>query len=471
MKFPVDKNFFLDRSIRSGYAIAFLLLLVSYILIFSTNTKLQQQAQAVENSNNIITHLESLQSIVTDAETGVRGYMIGKDNYFLEPYYNSEKNIDSSIGKLRTITILNPLQKKMADTLNRLIIRRLQILKAGKSMFDKNGGIVTDSLKTLLYSGKKAMDEVRELTQRMKTEERRNLKQGNTELKEFRGTIKVINITSLFIAFLLIAYSFITYNRENKLKKQADTQTLLYSQELEEKIKDLKEANEELIELRRNEKFAFTGRMARTIAHEVKNPLTNIGLAAEQLKDVVPQNEESNLLFGMIARNSTRINQLVTDLLNSTKTLHLKFEKVSVNHLLDEALEMAEDRIELNHIKVEKKYTADICDVTVDKEQIKIAFLNLIVNAVEATEAGKGVLHLKTDNKNDKCVVTIEDNGIGMKEEDLTKLFEPFFTNKPKGTGLGLTNTQSIILNHKGTINVESKPSKGTKFEITLDFA
>lgn len=471
MKLTVDKNFFLDRSIRSGYAIAFLLLLLSYILIFYTNTKLQLQAQAVENSNNIITHLESLQSIVTDAETGVRGYMIGNDKHFLEPFYNSEKNIDGSIGKLKTLTIANPLQKKMADTLNRLIVKRLQILKSGKSIFEKNGGIVTDSVRALLYKGKKAMDDVRDLTQRMKMEERMNLNKGNAELKEFRSTIKVINITSLLIAFLLIAYSFITYTRENQLKKQADTQALSYREELEEKIKDLKDANEELIVLRRNEKFAFTGRMARTIAHEVKNPLTNIGLAAEQLKDLVTLNEESNLLFGMIARNSNRINQLVTDLLNSTKTLNLKFDKVSVNDLLDEALELAADRIELNRIKVEKKYTTDICHIAVDKEQIKIAFLNLIVNAVEATEAGKGMLYLKTYNKNDKCVVIIEDNGIGMKEEDLAKLFEPFFTSKPKGTGLGLTHTQSIILNHKGTINVESKHSKGTKFEITLDFA
>ena len=132
---------------------------------------------------------------------------------------------------------------------------------------------------------------------------------------------------------------------------------------------------------------------------------------------------------------------------------------------------MAKDRIELTNIKVDKKYTPDICHVAVDKEQIKIAFLNVIVNAVEAMEAGKGILYLKTENRNDKCVITIADNGNGMREDDFLKLFDPYFTTKPKGTGLGLTHTQNIILNHKGSIHVESKAGEGTKFEITLDFA
>ncbi|HRI21956.1 MAG TPA: ATP-binding protein, partial [Panacibacter sp.] len=210
---------------------------------------------------------------------------------------------------------------------------------------------------------------------------------------------------------------------------------------------------------------------ARTIAHEVKNPLTNINLAAEQLKELVAPGQESDMLFDMMVRNGNRINQLVSDLLNSTKVSELKVNTVSINELLDEALERAKDRIELTNVKVEKNYTPGTCNVSVDKEQIKIAFLNLIVNAVEATEPGTGKLNLKTENRFNKCVVTIADNGKGIEEEDLQKLFEPYFTGKPKGTGLGLTHTQTIILNHKGSIYVDSKPGKGTTFEITLDFA
>jgi len=124
----------------------------------------------------------------------------------------------------------------------------------------------------------------------------------------------------------------------------------------------------------------------------------------------------------------------------------------------------------LKKISVEKKYAMEISDITADKEKLKIAFLNIIVNAVEAMPVEKGLLGLKTHSSENKCVITITDNGSGMDEETLSKLFEPYFTNKSKGNGLGLTNSQNIILNHKGSIEVESELGIGTSFIIFLDF-
>jgi len=147
----------------------------------------------------------------------------------------------------------------------------------------------------------------------------------------------------------------------------------------------------------------------------------------------------------------------------------LEIVPVNINQLLDEALELAQDRIELNHIKVEKYYDKDICEIQVDKEKIKLAFLNIIVNAVEAMKNDTGILELRTFKQRNKCVVEIKDNGIGMDEETMQKLFEPYFTGKPKGNGLGLTHTQNIILNHKGSIHVRSKPGNGSAFIVTLN--
>jgi signal transduction histidine kinase len=223
--------------------------------------------------------------------------------------------------------------------------------------------------------------------------------------------------------------------------------------------------------MRSIEKFASTGRIARTIAHEVRNPLTNINLAVDQLKVEINGNTQYGLMLDMITRNSTRINQLITDLLNSTKFTELVYKKVSVNQLLDETLELARDRITLYNITVVKYYSDNICDVAVDIERIKIAFLNLIVNAVEAMEPGKGILQLRTATRDNKCVVTITDNGPGIDTDAHSRIFEPYFTTKTKGTGLGLTNTQSIILNHNGHIGMDSAKGKGTVFTITLDFA
>ena len=217
------------------------------------------------------------------------------------------------------------------------------------------------------------------------------------------------------------------------------------------------------------EKFAVTGRIARTIAHEVRNPLTNISLATEQIRDLDGQSDEDgSVLLNMIERNVNRINQLVSDLLNSTRIDQLEFTPVNINNLVNEALEQAQDRLELNRIRVEKYFDKQICEIWVDKEKMKLAFLNIIVNAIEAMPTESGVLAIRTLKKDDRCVIEFKDNGSGMDNETMKKLFEPYFTSKAKGNGLGLANTQNIILNHKGSINVNSVVGAGSTFSISL---
>lgn len=468
MKLSIDKSFV---NTSTGYATAFILLLICYFLIFSTNRKLRDQGDNVAHTYQVIDNLEKVLSYLKDAETGVRGYWALKDPVFLEPYYKSIKIKDDILGDLKTLTAYNSLEQQRLDSLNQLMVQRFIILKAGLDTFETNNENITPSLQVLAYKGKEVMDTIRSLIERMQTYEIDSLTATKNSLQSFRSAVTVINVTSFALAILLILYSLITYLREHRLKNAAAKAALISQQGLESTVRDMQEVTMELIELRRNEKFAVTGRIARTIAHEVKNPLTNITLAAEQLKEFIPESEESKMMFDMISRNSNRINHLVSDLLNSTKVSELKFDKVSVEELLNEALEMAKDRIELNNIKVQRKYSSGLCHINVDRDQIKTAFLNIIVNAVEAMEPGKGILLVKTESRNNKCVITISDNGIGMKVEELLRLFEPYFTNKPKGTGLGLTHTQNIIISHKGLINVASKPGLGTSFEITIDFA
>jgi signal transduction histidine kinase len=145
------------------------------------------------------------------------------------------------------------------------------------------------------------------------------------------------------------------------------------------------------------------------------------------------------------------------------------FSLFDIHTLLEETLELAEDRIRLKSIKVERKYAVNLRPIRVDVEKMKIALLNLIINAVEAMEENTGVLSICTEKRNGRCVITIADNGYGIPEEFLPRLFEPFFTRKNQGTGLGLTSTQSIILSHKGSINVRSEVEKGTSFLVSLD--
>jgi len=151
--------------------------------------------------------------------------------------------------------------------------------------------------------------------------------------------------------------------------------------------------------------------------------------------------------------------------------MQLNIRKVNINKLLDDTLTMASDRIDLTQIKVEKRYSKNNYEVAVDEEKIRIAFLNIIINAIEAMEKGKGLLQLRTSAIGNNCLIEIQDNGAGMDDDTLQKMFEPYFSNKPKGNGLGLTNTQNIILSHKGKINIQSKSGKGTHFTIVLDLA
>jgi len=231
-------------------------------------------------------------------------------------------------------------------------------------------------------------------------------------------------------------------------------------------ISKRKNAQKELLDA---EKLAVTGRVSRTIAHEVRNPLTNIDLSLQQLKDELKTDAAvASPFLDIISRNSTRINQLITELLNSSKPTQIEVKECSVNDLLDDTLQLAIDRVHLKKIKLVKEYENNIPAVMLDAEKIKTALLNLIINAVEAMEEEKGILTLRTRQAANRCVIEVQDNGSGISKENLENLFVPFFSKKSKGMGLGLTAAQNIIISHKGTIDVESTVGKGTKFTVTF---
>lgn len=462
-----------DKRIRQGYGVAFFLLLFAYFTTFYANRQLLNQSSMVEHTNKVIANLEIMLSELKDAERYVRGYIITKQTGFLSPYEGSGEKADSLYQVVLQLTADNPQQQKRLFQLRKNIDKRFVLFLSSIKIFDDNNRQVSDSLARQQLKSEKVTDEIRKGVAILQNEENRQLSMRDKKLKKTFAAITAITFVSVAIAFLLIIFGFITYILENKARKKGVEERDEYQTQLKNRIDELKKANTELIQVRSHEKFAATGRIARTIAHEIRNPLTNINLAADQLKEeVLPNDENASHLFDMINRNSSRINQLISDLLNSTKFSDLTYTKISLNNLLDETLKDANDRISLNHIGVIKKYTSGVCNVSVDKERIKIAFLNIIINAVEAMEKKEGnVLTIETKEENDKCHVIISDNGPGLDNEALTRLFEPYFTSKPDGNGLGLTNTQNIILNHKGEIFVESTKGEGVTFTITLNCA
>ena len=462
-----------DIRIRRGYGIAFLLLLFGYFVTFYANRQLLNQSAKVEHSYKVITNLEIMLSKLKDAETGIRGYIITKNEDFLSTYYGSTASADSLYQVINQLTADNQEQQDRLISLKSRIDKRISLFPATINIFNKNNTEISDSLINIMSGGKVQMDEIRFIVSNLQIAENKLLVLRNTKLDKTFSSVKVITIISVLLALLLILFGFITYQEENKARKKGVSEIDDYQQQLKKQIDELSKANTELMQVRSHEKFAVTGRIARTIAHEVRNPLTNINLAADQLKtEIFPDDENASSLFDMITRNSNRINQLIADLLNSTKFSELTYTKISVNDLLDETLKDATDRISLTHVQIIKNYTSSICDVSVDKERLKVAFLNIIINALEAMGNKKdSVLTINTKVEGDLRIIKISDNGSGMDEEALSRVFEPYFTSKPKGNGLGLTNTQKVILNHKGEIYAESVKGKGTSFIITLHCA
>jgi len=218
---------------------------------------------------------------------------------------------------------------------------------------------------------------------------------------------------------------------------------------------------EEEIKLQ-SEKLEAKGMVIRTLAHEIRNPLHNIILSLGYLKSEA--STENMEFLNVIDRNSKRINDLINELMDSNQYHKMKLEVVPLQVVMKEALEKAVDQIQLNKVKLNYSYPPSDAKALLDKEKMKVAFLNIIVNAIEAMEQDKGELTIDITSQPNFHKVQIKDNGCGMSADIATKLFEPYFTTKPKGMGLGLATTYAILQSHKADIEVATNINEGTSF-------
>ena len=217
------------------------------------------------------------------------------------------------------------------------------------------------------------------------------------------------------------------------------------------------------------QKLSANERLMRTLAHEIRNPLNNILLSVDHFTLPYDESVDSQKnLVAIMQRNCIRINHIITELLNLTKPLELTFQNHSLQEILDESITLTMDRINLQKVIVHKHYPEFPLAISANRSKLVIAFTNILINAIEAMETGKGELFVAISASPNNYIVSIKDNGRGIPAEYLQKLFEPFFTLKKNGIGLGLPASYSIIQSHKGDIRVESQVNKGTQFIISL---
>lgn len=218
------------------------------------------------------------------------------------------------------------------------------------------------------------------------------------------------------------------------------------------------------------EKLAAAGRLVRTIAHEVRNPLNNITLSIEQMQHYI-KDESMELYMNIIQRNSKRISDLISELLYTSRPTDNTLNKETLQNILDDVIAASIDRITLKNMKLQVNYPDEVQEIMADREKLKLALLNIVINAIEAMAEGAGLLTIGITHNDKHTVLTITDNGAGISDENISRLFEPYFTQKRNGVGLGLTFTLNILQAHKAIIEVSSELGKGTSFVISFPLA
>jgi signal transduction histidine kinase len=248
-------------------------------------------------------------------------------------------------------------------------------------------------------------------------------------------------------------------------------------------IRKLSEAQDELDkfhhrQLARADRLASLGEMAAGIAHEIKNPLAGIYGAAQVLSREFPEGDPKRDILDEMMALMKRLDQTLRDLLNFSRYTEPKFSLVNLNEVIEKVLFLAKQIPEGKRASINREFDPGMPEIEADPEQIKQVFLNLVLNALQARPEGC-VLTIRTHSeiptevpdvkiRGRFVVATVSDNGPGIPADRIGKIFQPFFTTKESGTGLGLSMTRKILDLHDGWITVASQEGKGAAFSVFL---
>jgi two-component system NtrC family sensor kinase len=223
-------------------------------------------------------------------------------------------------------------------------------------------------------------------------------------------------------------------------------------------------------QLQHSEKMASIGLLAAGVAHEVNTPLTGIASYTQMLREQVKPEDLRYPLLEKIERQAFRAAKIINNLLNFSRSGSAEFEKVDVNRVLLDVLSLLEHQLERNRVRVVREFSETLPPVRGNENRIQQVFFNLILNARDAMPSGGWLTVATRADDDDTVIVEVRDTGIGIRREDVKRIYDPFFTTKGlgRGTGLGLSVSYGIIQEHGGAIFVDSVPTKGTTFQVAL---
>jgi len=237
-------------------------------------------------------------------------------------------------------------------------------------------------------------------------------------------------------------------------------------------LEDITDKRRREAQLRRAESLAALTTLAAGVAHEIKNPLASIRIQLGIIRRILEKNctKKTESIFhniSLVEQEIDRLNSIVVDFLFAVRPMDITLILDRAEEVVQEVVELMSHEAEDQHIHIVTKIDPNLPDVMIDRKNLKQALLNIVKNAIAAMPDG-GVLTISVFVQNDELQIAVSDTGIGIPEELLAKIFEPYFTTKESGTGLGLTITFKIVKEHNGEITVESTPSKGSTFTIHL---
>ena len=261
-----------------------------------------------------------------------------------------------------------------------------------------------------------------------------------------------------------------SFNRMTGDLKKANDNLIIWGKTLEKRVeertRELRNTQDSLIQ---SEKMASLGKMAAGVAHEINNPLTSILINTHLMLEQTPKDSPFHENLRLIADETARCSTIVKGLLEFSRQHPPKKNPSDLTELLHRTIKLLENQVAFQNIRIERRLQSNLAPVCIDKGQIKQVIWNLMINAAEAMPNG-GTLTISSRflPKDNQVEIVFADTGIGIPKENLNKLFDPFYTTKNSGSGLGLAVSYGIIEQHNGKIDVKSIPGQGSIFTLVF---
>lgn len=278
-----------------------------------------------------------------------------------------------------------------------------------------------------------------------------------------------VRFNPILAVFLVVFASVLVFQPiRDRVQNIVDRLFFMGEYRYQKTINDLSVENKKLFySLLRADKLASLGTLSAGMAHEIKNPLASLKAMTQVLDENIEDKDFIKKYQGVVERQIDRINGIVEKLLKFGQPQQLEVNEFDLNQVIEETLNLFDNQCQKTNIEI-KKQMAQLPKINGDAEQIAQVFTNLILNAIQAMPQG-GILTIKTSAKDsDLLAIEISDTGIGIPHDKIDKIFDPFYSTKEKGTGMGLAVAYRSVKEHQGDIQVESAPGKGTKFSIWL---